>query len=215
MGPSGNNRLATLPQKLAGLLTTHSYLSGSSQIRSVKPILESVLILMATDKEEVMGDLVRFGVSAEEELMLNFDRLSSDNGYGNRSEALRDLMRDALVQARLEKSTDTADVLGSLTLVYDHHARELVERMSEIQHARHELVVSVLHVHISHDDCMELIALRGRAGEVRDLANALLSLKGVKHGKLFLTLPAREIVARKKAVHKHFRHKTPPARRIK
>ena len=161
-----------------------------------------------------MGDLVRFGVSAEEELMVNFDRLSSDKGYSNRSEALRDLMRDALVQASLEKFPDTA-VLGSLTLVYDHHARELVERMSEIQHARHELVVSVLHVHISHDDCMELIALRGRAVEVRDLANALLSLKGVKHGKLFLTLPAREIVAQGEATHSRAHRKNKPARRAK
>jgi CopG family transcriptional regulator, nickel-responsive regulator len=161
-----------------------------------------------------MGDLVRFGLSAEEELMVNFDRLSADKGYSNRSEALRDLMRDALVQASLEKFPDT-DVLGSLTLVYDHHARELAERMGEIQHERHGLVVSVLHVHISHDDCMEVIALRGMARDIRKLANALLSLKGVKHGKLFLTLPAREIVARKKAAHSHAHHKNKPARRAK
>jgi CopG family transcriptional regulator, nickel-responsive regulator len=161
-----------------------------------------------------MGDLVRFGVSAEEELMMDFDRLSADKGYSNRSEALRDLMRDALVQARLEKFPDT-DMVGSLTLVYDHHARELAERMGEIQHERHGLVVSVLHVHISHDDCMEVIALRGKAHDIRELANALLSLKGVKHGKLFLTLPAREIVARKKAAHSHAHHKNKPARRAR
>jgi len=161
-----------------------------------------------------MGELVRFGVSAEEELMVDFDRLSADKGYSNRSEALRDLMRDALVQARLEKFPDT-DVLGSLTLVYDHHARELAERMGEIQHERHGLVVSVLHVHISHDDCMEVIALRGKARDIRELANALLSLKGVKHGKLFLTLPAREIVAREKTSHSHANHKNKPARRAK
>jgi CopG family nickel-responsive transcriptional regulator len=163
----------------------------------------------------MMSDLVRFGVSAEGELMVNFDRLSADKGYSNRSEALRDLMRDALVQARLEKFPDTADVVGSLTLVYDHHAREISERMGEIQHERHGLVVSVLHVHVSHDDCMELIALRGKARDIRELANALLSLKGVKHGKLFLTLPAREIVARKKAAHSHAHHKNKPARRAK
>jgi CopG family nickel-responsive transcriptional regulator len=162
-----------------------------------------------------MGDLVRFGVSAEEELMVNFDRLSADKGYSNRSEALRDLMRDALVQARLDKFPDTADVLGSLTLVYDHHARELSERMGGIQHERHGLVVSVLHVHISHDDCMEVIALRGGARDIRELANTLLSLKGVKHGKLFLTLPAQEIVSRKKAAHSQAHHKNNPARRDK
>src|SRR5262245_30250941 len=162
-----------------------------------------------------MGDLVRFGVSAEEELMVNFDRLSEDKGYNNRSEALRDLMRDALVQARLEKFPETTDVLGSLTLVYDHHARELTERMGEIQHERHGLVVSVLHVHISHDDCMEVIALRGRAHDIRELANALLSLKGVKHGKLFLTLPTREIVAKRKVAHPHAHQKTTSSRRTK
>jgi CopG family nickel-responsive transcriptional regulator len=159
-----------------------------------------------------MGDLVRFGVSAEEELIVNFDRLSADKGYNNRSEALRDLMRDALVQARLDKFPDTANVLGSLTLVYDHHAREISERMGEIQHERYGLVVSVLHVHISHDDCMEVIALRGRAGAIRELANTLLSLKGVKHGKLFLTLPTREIAARKKTAHSHAHHKSKSAR---
>jgi CopG family transcriptional regulator, nickel-responsive regulator len=160
-----------------------------------------------------MSDLARFGVSAEEELMAQFDRLSADKGYSNRSEALRDLMRDALVQARIEKFPDTADVVGSLTLVYDHHAREISERMGEIQHKRHGLVVSVLHVHISHDDCLELIALRGKARDIRELANALLSLKGVKHGKLFLTLPAREIVAGRKDEHSHAHHKNKPARR--
>ena len=162
-----------------------------------------------------MADLVRFGVSAEEELMENFDRLSADKGYSNRSEALRDLMRDALVQARLEKHPDTADVLGSLTLVYDHHARELSEWMGGIQHERHGLVVSVLHVHISHNDCMEVIALRGGARDIRELANALLSLKDVKHGKLFMTLPAQEIVAQKKAAHSHAHHKNKPALRAK
>jgi CopG family nickel-responsive transcriptional regulator len=162
-----------------------------------------------------MGDLVRFGVSAEEELMADFDRLSADKGYSNRSEALRDLIRDALVQARLDKFPDAADVLGSLTLVYDHHARDLPERMGEIQHQRHELVISALHVHVSHDDCMEVIAFRGMARDVRELANALLSLKGVKHGKLFLTLPAREIVARKNAAHSHATHKNKPERRAK
>ncbi len=140
-----------------------------------------------------MSELVRFGVSLEEELLTSFDRLSSDRGYNNRSEALRDLMRDALVQARLEKQPDKADVLGSLTLVYDHHARELTERMAELQHDHHDLVVSVVHVHISHKDCMEVILLRGQAGEVRALANGLLSLKGVKHGKLFITLPGQAI----------------------
>lgn len=140
-----------------------------------------------------MSNLIRFGISLEEDLLKNFDALSARRGYRNRSEALRDLMRDALVQAHTKAEPAKVDVLGSLTLVYDHHARELAERMAALQHEHHELVISVLHVHISHDDCMEIIALRGKANAVRQLADALLSLKGVKHGKLFITLPAQNI----------------------
>jgi CopG family nickel-responsive transcriptional regulator len=147
-----------------------------------------------------MGDLSRFGVSAEEELLAGFDELIAGQGYANRSEALRDLMRDALVKEKLEKQPDAAaEVLGSLTLVYDHHARDLAERMADLQHDQPDLIVSVLHIHISHDDCMEVIVLRGKAKEVRALSGALLSLKGVKHGHLFVTLPAREIVGRRRS----------------
>jgi CopG family nickel-responsive transcriptional regulator len=145
-----------------------------------------------------MSDVSRFGVSVEDELLKSFDRLITEQGYPNRSEALRDLMRDALVRARLETHPNAAAVLGTLTLVYDHHASELTDRMAGIQHDHHELVVSVLHVHISHDDCMEVIVLRGTAGEVREIADSLLSLKGVKHGKLFVTLPTEEMVGGKR-----------------
>jgi CopG family nickel-responsive transcriptional regulator len=105
-------------------------------------------------------------------------------------------MRDALVQARVKVQPDHTDVIASLTLVYDHHARELADKMAAIQHDHHGLVISVLHVHISHDDCMEVIAMQGKAGEIQHLADALLKLKGVKHGKLFMTLPAQSIAKR-------------------
>ena len=153
-----------------------------------------------------MSDLLRFGVSIEDSLLENFDRLVAERSYATRSEALRDLIRDALVESRLEKQQETIEVLSSLTLVYDHHARELAEQMAEVQHRHHEMVVSVLHVHVSHDDCMEVIVLRGLQGEVRKLANALLSLKGVKHGKLFTTLPAQTISERASVSHTHQRH---------
>src|SRR5262245_33537417 len=93
--------------------------------------------------------------------------------------------------------------MGSLTFVYDHHARQITDRMAELQHATHDLVVSVLHVHLTHDDCMEVIVLRGPVKEVRNLADSLLSLKGVKHGRLFLTLPSGRIATRGNAPHKH------------
>ncbi len=167
-----------------------------------------------------MADLSRFGVSAEEDLLASYDQLIAGQGYATRSEALRDLMREALVKERIEKQPAGAEVLGSLTLVYDHHARDLAERMADIQHDHPGLVVSVLHVHISHDDCMEVIVLRGKIKEVRSLSDALLSLKGVKHGKLFVTLPAQEIIkskgrSRSADAHGHahsHRHETSPAR---
>lgn len=140
-----------------------------------------------------MSELARFGVSAEDELLQSFDRLIADQGYGTRSEALRDLMRDALVKSKLESSSAADDVIGSLTLVYDHHVAELNDKMNDLQHRYYNLVVSVMHVHISHDDCMEVIVLSGKIQNVRSIAESLLSLKGVKHGKLFVTLPAKKI----------------------
>ena len=141
-----------------------------------------------------MGDISRFGGSVEDDLLASFDQLIKGQGDANRSEALRDLMRDALVRSKLDAPREGSEVLGTLTLVYDHHASDLTDKMAELQHDHHGLVVSVLHVHISHDDCMEVIVLRGKASEVRALADALLSLKGVKHGKLFITMASQHIV---------------------
>ncbi len=152
-----------------------------------------------------MSELLRFGVSVEEELLSSFDLLVSERGYATRSEALRDLMRDALVQSRLEGQPEGTEGLGSLTLVYDHHAHDLTDKMAGLQHDHHALVVSVLHVHISHDDCMEVIVLRGGIGQIRLLADSLLGLKGVKHGRLFVTVPTHAITKRGGAsqAHKH------------
>jgi CopG family nickel-responsive transcriptional regulator len=139
-----------------------------------------------------MSELVRFGVSIDQDLLENYDRLINERGYATRSEALRDLIRDALIQQKIEMQTDIP-ALGSLTLVYDHHARNLAQEMGEIQHRFHDNILSVMHLHVSHDDCLEIVALRGIVAEIIELANALLSLKGIKNGKLFLTLPSSGI----------------------
>jgi CopG family nickel-responsive transcriptional regulator len=146
-------------------------------------------VVLGEQKGSSMSGVLRFGVSIENKLLNNFDRLISGRGYATRSEALRDLMRDSLVQSRLEISQQNTEVIGSLTLIYDHHAHDLKKRMTEIQHVHEGLIISVMHVHICHDSCMEVIVLRGLGEEVRGLADSLLSLKGVKHGKLFVTLP--------------------------
>lgn len=143
-----------------------------------------------------MSDIIRFGVSIEQDLLESYDRLIAERGYLTRSEALRDLIRETLIQQKIEMQSDVQS-LGSLTLVYDHHARNLVNEMGEIQHDFHQIILSVMHLHVSHDDCMEIIALRGVVAEIAELANCLLSLKGIKNGKLFLTLPSSDITSSK------------------
>ncbi len=139
-----------------------------------------------------MSELIRFGVSIDSDLLESYDRLIGERGYANRSEALRDLIRDALIAEKIDAQSDL-HALGSLTLVYDHHARNLAQEMGNLQHDFHQLVLSVMHLHVSHDDCMEVIALSGVVSQIVELANGLLSLKGIKHGKLFLTLPSSNI----------------------
>jgi CopG family transcriptional regulator, nickel-responsive regulator len=139
-----------------------------------------------------MGSLVRFGVSIEESLLEDFDALSNERGYKNRSEALRDLIRDSLVQKKIDFD-DSTQVLGSLTLVYNHHSTILLQEIARIQHIHHDFVLSVMHLHVNHDDCLEILALSGNIMQINNLANELISLKGVKHGRLFVTLPSSEI----------------------
>ncbi|MDQ3132005.1 MAG: nickel-responsive transcriptional regulator NikR [Acidobacteriota bacterium] len=139
-----------------------------------------------------MSDIIRFGVSIDQNLLENYDRLIAERGYATRSEALRDLIRETLIQQKIEIESEI-QALGSLTLVYDHHARNLSQEMGNLQHKFHETILSVMHLHVSHDDCLEIIALRGVVSEIVALANGLLSLKGVKNGKLFLTLPSSDI----------------------
>ena len=140
-----------------------------------------------------MSDIIRFGVSIDQDLLENYDRLIAERGYATRSEALRDLIRETLIQHKIETESKI-QALGSLTLVYDHHARNLSQEMGNFQHEFHEIILSVMHLHVSHDDCLEIIALRGIVSEIVALANGLLSLKGVKNGKLFLTLPSSYII---------------------
>ncbi|MGJ5817400.1 nickel-responsive transcriptional regulator NikR [Paludibaculum fermentans] len=132
-----------------------------------------------------MGELARIGVAIDEELLKRFDNLNEKRGYTNRSEAFRDLIRDALIQE--STMSPEAPVVGALTLVYDHHVRMLSDKLTEIQHDHHEEIVSTLHVHLDHDHCLEVLVLRGLCGSVQKIADRLLSTKGVQHGRLTLT----------------------------
>jgi CopG family transcriptional regulator, nickel-responsive regulator len=132
-----------------------------------------------------MSVLSRIGVAIDSALLNKFDHLIARRGYTNRSEAFRDLIRDALI----EKTAERADsiVVGTVTLVYDHHVRMLSERLTDMQHEHYHSVLSTLHVHLDHDHCLEVLVLRGKAAAVRKMADALISTKGVKHGRLTIT----------------------------
>ena len=138
-----------------------------------------------TSDHEDVGEVSRFGVSMSARLLEQFDALIAKQGYTNRSEAIRDLVRDRLVESEWE--SEKGHVVGALAMVYDHEMRLLNEKLTDLQHHSGHLVVSTLHVHLNVHDCLEVVVMMGQAQEVRDLANRLLSLRGVKHGKLMMT----------------------------
>src|SRR5271169_4287429 len=138
-----------------------------------------------------MADLCRIGVAISGELLEKFDELIEGRGYTNRSEAFRDLIRNELVQ-EVWKSSDT-EVFGTVTLIYDHHVRQLSDRLTELQHKYHHAIMSSLHVHLDHDNCLEVILMRGKAAAVQKLANSLIAIKGVKHGRFTATTSGQHL----------------------
>jgi CopG family transcriptional regulator, nickel-responsive regulator len=132
-----------------------------------------------------MGELSRIGVAIDSELLKKFDDLIAKRGYTNRSEAFRDLIREELVEQAWE--SPERKVVGTVSIVYDHHVRLLSERLTDLQHEFYHHVLSTLHVHLDHDHCLEVLVVRGKAGEVKKIADTLISTKGVKHGRLTIT----------------------------
>jgi len=135
-----------------------------------------------------MRKLSRIGVSIDSDLLRRFDSFISGKGYENRSEAFRDLIRDRLVGSAVVAAN--ASVVASVTLIYDHHTRLLPEKLGDLQHQSHAIVVSTLHVHLDLDRCLEVIVLRGKSRDVQKLADRLISTKGVRHGRLVMSSPA-------------------------
>ena len=140
-----------------------------------------------------MHHLSRFGVSLEEDLLVAFDQSIMGTGYQNRSEAIRDMIRNALVEDQIEK-TDATPTVGTVTLVYDHHTRDLADKLTEHQHSHHEAIISALHVHLDSQHCLEVVVVRGEARQVKRLADELIGTKGVKHGKLVTTTTGQDLV---------------------
>ncbi len=135
--------------------------------------------------------LSRIGVAIDSGLLRKFDALIAKRGYTNRSEAFRDMIRDELVEEAWE--SPESRVIGTVTLVYDHHVRLLNEKLTSLQHDFHHHILSTMHVHLDHDNCLEVLVVKGKASAVRKIADALLSTKGVKHGRLTITSSGAEL----------------------
>lgn len=137
-----------------------------------------------------MPDLVRTGISLEQSLLDKFDRVIEKKGYENRSEAIRDLVRDYVITEDVE--TDRV-VVGTLTMVYDHHKPGLSGRLTSLQHHLLGNVLAATHVHLDHDNCLEVIIMKGRGSDMKTFAEKVLSLRGVKHGKFVLTTTGKDL----------------------
>lgn len=146
--------------------------------------------MKATHKKE---GVVRFSVSADKSLMRQFDQLRKTQGYKNRSLAVADMMRDRLVEHR--QLGGDYDAAGTVTLVYDHHRPHIQQVLTSVQHDFTGMIVSTLHVHLDHHNCLEVIVLKAKADAVKKLADKLIGTKGVKHGKLSLTSTGQDLPA--------------------
>ena len=137
-----------------------------------------------------MSKLVRFGASLEEELLKSFDKYIKEKEYKNRSEAIRDLIREGFVK---KEWSENKEVVGAIILVYDHHKRDLVNKLTDIQHDFHNLIISNQHIHLDHNNCLETVVVKGKAKEIEKLANKMKSAKGVKYGTLTAATMAKEL----------------------
>jgi len=138
-----------------------------------------------------VGELARFGVSIDAELLDEFDGLIDRKGYSNRSEAIRDLIRDSLVG--LEWEAGEKETVGTITIVYNHEVRELSEKLTDLQHEHFAAIVSALHVHLDAHNCLEVLVVRGKGREIKTIADALIGTKGVKHGTLSMTTTGKDL----------------------
>jgi CopG family transcriptional regulator, nickel-responsive regulator len=137
-----------------------------------------------------MSKLVRFGVSLEEDLLKKFDGHIKKQKYTNRSEAIRDLIRDELVK---KEWMENKEVTGAITLVYDHHTRELVTKVLDVQHDYHACILSSQHIHLDHHNCFEIVVTRGKSKEIEELFQKLKSIKSVKHAGFMMATKGKDL----------------------
>ena len=144
-------------------------------------------MLFSMKKETVS----RFSVSLPSALLEQLDKMATEKGYDNRSLAIADMIRDKLVEHRQRLGNE--EIAGTITLVYDHHKQSVQNTLTDIQHDHHEVIISTIHVHLDHHNCLEVLVVRGKAGLVKKIADELIAAKGVKHGKLTVTTTGVEM----------------------
>jgi CopG family nickel-responsive transcriptional regulator len=148
-----------------------------------------------------MGVLSRIGIALDSDLLKRFDRSIRHSGYTNRSEAFRDIIRDRLITEQTAAPDST--VVGTVTLIYDHHASGVSDKLTDLQHANHHLVVSTSHAHLDHDSCLEVLIVHGKSAHVSRFADRLIGLKGVQHGRLVMTVPSQPVTHHYSNEHQH------------
>lgn len=135
--------------------------------------------------------LIRFGISLDKVLLERFDSLIGKKGYASRSEAIRDLIRDSLVMEEWE--TSSSETMGSITIVYSHETRELTDALTDLQHHYFNSIISSMHIHLDEHNCLEVIVVKGKAKDIKAIADKLIGTKGVKHGKLSITTTGKHL----------------------
>jgi CopG family transcriptional regulator, nickel-responsive regulator len=135
--------------------------------------------------------VTRFSVSLPPSLLDQLDQMAREKSYDNRSLAIADMIRAHLVEHRQKFSSE--EIAGTITLVYDHHKQHVQETLTDIQHDHHDVILSTVHVHLDHHNCLEVLLVRGKAGVIRKIADELIAAKGVKHGKLTVTTTGKDI----------------------
>lgn len=139
-----------------------------------------------------MSGIMRFGVSIDSQLIKKFDSLIARKGYATRSEAIRDMIRDSLVEREWE--SEERETVGTITLVYNHHTRELEHALTDMQHKSFHQIISTLHVHLDAHNCLEVLVVKGKSRDIKTIADRLIGTRGVKHGKLTMTTTGKELV---------------------
>ncbi|HTS18989.1 MAG TPA: nickel-responsive transcriptional regulator NikR [Verrucomicrobiae bacterium] len=138
-----------------------------------------------------MEPVARFSVSLPPALLSQLDQMSSEKGYKNRSLAIGDMIRDRLVEHR--QRLGNQEIAGTITLVYDHHRQHVQATLTDIQHDHHKVIISTVHVHLDHHNCLEVLVVRGKANLIKKIADELISAPGVKHGKLTVTTTGHDL----------------------